>query len=47
MWAQEWQNLYDIMIPYKGKSNVDVTSQMQAQVSMMHFITFVCLEILM
>ncbi|XP_052094708.1 uncharacterized protein LOC127730371 [Mytilus californianus] len=31
MWAQEWQNLYDIMIPYKGKSNVDVTSQMRSQ----------------
>jgi hypothetical protein len=32
MWAQEWQNLYDIMIPYKSKTNVDVTPQMVAQV---------------
>ena len=33
MWAQEWQNLYDDMIPYKHKTNVDVTPQMVKQVN--------------
>ncbi|TSK14531.1 Angiotensin-converting enzyme [Bagarius yarrelli] len=31
MWAQSWNNIYDLMIPYPNKPNVDVTSTMIAQ----------------
>jgi peptidyl-dipeptidase A len=29
MWAQEWQSLYPLMEPHKGKGSIDVTKQMQ------------------
>lgn len=32
MWAQEWNNIYDIVMPYKGKVSVDITPQLRAQV---------------
>lgn len=32
MWAQHWDNIYDIVIPFKDKTNVDVTPTMLAQV---------------
>lgn len=32
MWAQHWDNIYDIVIPFKDKTNVDVTPTMIAQV---------------
>ncbi len=25
MWAQEWQNVYDLVVPYKGEAPLDVT----------------------
>ncbi|NXD26865.1 ACE enzyme, partial [Spelaeornis formosus] len=28
MWAQQWNNIYDLMIPYPEKPNLDVTSTM-------------------
>uniref|UniRef100_A0A8C9T065 Angiotensin-converting enzyme n=1 Tax=Scleropages formosus TaxID=113540 RepID=A0A8C9T065_SCLFO len=31
MWAQTWNNIYDMMIPFPGKPNVDVTDAMIAQ----------------
>ncbi|XP_055997291.1 uncharacterized protein LOC130047084 isoform X2 [Ostrea edulis] len=31
MWAQEWQNLYDLLIPFKGKTNVDITPVLKAK----------------
>ncbi|RMB94756.1 hypothetical protein DUI87_28735 [Hirundo rustica rustica] len=31
MWAQQWNNIYDLMIPYPEKPNVDVTSAMVQQ----------------
>ncbi|XP_030629868.1 angiotensin-converting enzyme isoform X2 [Chanos chanos] len=31
MWSQTWNNIYDTMIPFPGKPNVDVTSAMVAQ----------------
>ncbi|MBI3200193.1 MAG: M2 family metallopeptidase [Myxococcales bacterium] len=31
MWAQEWQALYPLVEPHKGKGNIDVTKQMVAK----------------
>lgn len=31
MWAQEWQSLYSMVEPHKGKGNIDVTKQMKAK----------------
>lgn len=31
MWAQSWNNIYDLMIPFPNKPNVDVTNTMVAQ----------------
>lgn len=31
MWAQSWSKVYDLAIPYRGKTSVDVTPQMVAQ----------------
>lgn len=33
MWAQTWNNLYKLMIPFPDKSNIDVTEEMGNQVS--------------
>lgn len=33
MWAQSWNNIYDMMIPFPDKPNIDVTSEMVKQVS--------------
>ncbi|NXD66074.1 ACE enzyme, partial [Eolophus roseicapillus] len=31
MWAQQWNNIYDLMVPYPNKPNLDVTSTMVQQ----------------
>lgn len=31
MWAQEWQNLHDMIKPYQNKPSLDVTPQMKAK----------------
>uniref|UniRef100_A0A8C3L470 Angiotensin-converting enzyme n=1 Tax=Chrysolophus pictus TaxID=9089 RepID=A0A8C3L470_CHRPC len=31
MWAQQWNNIYDLMVPYPDKPNLDVTSTMVNQ----------------
>ncbi|XP_075578934.1 angiotensin-converting enzyme isoform X2 [Pelecanus crispus] len=31
MWAQQWNNIYDLMVPYPAKPNLDVTSTMVQQ----------------
>ncbi|NXP26793.1 ACE enzyme, partial [Scytalopus superciliaris] len=31
MWAQQWNNIYDLMVPYPDKPNLDVTSNMVKQ----------------
>ncbi|ESO94197.1 hypothetical protein LOTGIDRAFT_118685, partial [Lottia gigantea] len=31
MWAQQWNNIYDILQPYKNRSSVDVTPTMKKQ----------------
>ncbi|KAM8988729.1 angiotensin-converting enzyme [Ara ararauna] len=31
MWAQQWNNIYDLMVPYPDKPNLDVTSTMVQQ----------------
>src|SRR5262249_26279544 len=31
MWAQEWQNVYDLVEPYKGQASLDVTSKLKAK----------------
>ncbi|XP_043911144.1 angiotensin-converting enzyme [Protopterus annectens] len=31
MWAQQWNNIYDMMIPFPDKTNVDVTDTMVKQ----------------
>lgn len=32
MWAQQWNNIYDIVEPYKGQEEIDVTAEMLRQV---------------
>ena len=32
MWAQTWNNIYDMMVPFPDKPNVDVTQAMKDQV---------------
>ena len=32
MWAQQWNNIYDLVEPYKGREEIDVTPQMIKQV---------------
>lgn len=34
MWAQTWNNIYGMMIPFPDKPNLDVTDEMVRQVSM-------------
>jgi peptidyl-dipeptidase A len=31
MWAQEWQNIYDLTEPYKGEAPLDVTKKIKAR----------------
>ncbi len=31
MWAQEWQNIYDLVEPYKGEAPLDVTKNIRAK----------------
>ncbi|XP_053309980.1 angiotensin-converting enzyme [Spea bombifrons] len=31
MWSQQWNNIYDMMVPYPNKTNVDVTNTMREQ----------------
>lgn len=33
MWAQSWNNLYSLMVPFPDKPNIDVTDEMVKQVS--------------
>ena len=33
MWAQQWNNIYDDLIPFKGKTGVDVTPVLKEKVS--------------
>lgn len=33
MWAQTWNNIYDMMIPFPDKPDIDVTNTMREQVS--------------
>lgn len=33
MWSQTWNNIYNMMVPFPDKPNVDVTDTMVAQVS--------------
>ncbi len=32
MWSQTWNNIYNMMIPFPNKPNVDVTDTMVAKV---------------
>lgn len=34
MWAQTWNNIFGMMIPFPDKPNMDVTDEMAQQVSM-------------
>ncbi|XP_067685542.1 uncharacterized protein [Haliotis asinina] len=31
MWAQQWNNIYDILQPFKGKAAIDVSPEMETQ----------------
>lgn len=33
MWAQSWENIYDMVVPFPNKPNLDVTSTMVQKVS--------------
>lgn len=33
MWAQSWNNIYDMVVPFPGKPSLDVTSAMVQKVS--------------
>lgn len=32
MWAQQWNNIYDIVEPYKDQPAIDVTPELQKKV---------------
>lgn len=32
MWAQQWSNIYDLLVPFPGASSVDITAKMKEQV---------------
>lgn len=34
MWAQSWDNLYDLVVPFPNKPSLDVTSTMVKKVSL-------------
>lgn len=36
MWAQQWNNIYDLVVPFPGKESVDVTDEMVKQVHSKH-----------
>ena len=40
MWGQEWNNIYDILQPYKNRSSVDITPAMIRQVMKPHRLHF-------
>jgi peptidyl-dipeptidase A len=31
MWAQEWNNIYDVVVPYKGEASLDITPTLKAK----------------
>lgn len=33
MWAQSWDNIYDMVVPFPDKPNLDVTTTMVQKVS--------------
>lgn len=33
MWAQQWNNIYDVLVPFGDKPTLDVTDEMVRQVS--------------
>lgn len=41
MWAQTWGNIEDLVLPYPGKTSVDVTPEMLKQVLIVDI--FVCI----
>ena len=32
MWSQTWSNIYDLCVPYPGKSSPDITPELVRQV---------------
>lgn len=32
MWAQSWENIYSLVVPFPEKPSIDVTEQMKQQV---------------
>jgi hypothetical protein len=42
MWAQQWNNIYDIVRPYKDKSSIDVTPTLVQKVSIFMVICLYC-----
>ena len=32
MWAQDWSNIFDLLVPYPNKPSLDVTENMKNQV---------------
>lgn len=34
MWAQNWENIYSIVHPFKGKPEIEVTHELKAQVTL-------------
>jgi len=31
MWGQTWSNIYDLVVPYPNRTNIDVTPQLISQ----------------
>ena len=38
MWAQHWNNIYHLVIPFKGKKNIDVTPELKKQVKLLPYL---------
>lgn len=41
IWGQSWTNIIDVTIPYPGKVYLDVTQEMQAQVTGKNYIIII------
>ena len=34
MWAQSWESIYELAVPFPNKTSIDVTEQMKKQVGL-------------
>lgn len=47
MWAQNWENIYSIVQPFKGKPEIEVTPALKAQVTFTNLTTVIFNDIVL